>query len=291
MAGRRWAERQGVRTDPDLGEAAQESGGQDAGETAGGGGARGLEFVLSLERGLAVLCAFGPGRERMTLTQVAALTGLSRGTARRFLLTLAELDFLASDGKLFWLTPKVLRFSHGYLASFGRSEAARPHLQAISDHFNESCSLAVLDGADVVYVARVEARRVFSSRIDIGTRLPAHCTALGRVLLGGLEPEALEAWMARYPLSPWTERTVVDPALFRQRIQEARRQRHAIIDGETELGSRSIAVPVPDLTGRTVAALNIGASAARVSLAQMRREMLPALRAAAERIATHALPW
>ncbi|WP_245870230.1 IclR family transcriptional regulator domain-containing protein [Teichococcus rhizosphaerae] len=280
-----------MRAEPDLTGSGRGAGGQKASEAAEGDGARGLEFVLSLERGLAVLCAFGPGRERMTLTQVATLTGLSRGTARRFLLTLAELDFLSSDGKLFWLTPKVLRFSHGYLASFGRSEAARPHLQAVSDRFGESCSLAVLDGADVVYVVRVEARRVFSSRIDIGTRLPAHCTALGRVLLSGLEDGLLEAWLVRHPLTPWTERTVTDPGLFRQRIQEARRQRHAIIDGETEIGSRSIAVPVPDAAGRTVAALNIGASAARVSLAQMRREMLPALRAAAARIAALALPW
>jgi IclR family pca regulon transcriptional regulator len=245
---------------------------------------RGPDFVTALERGLAVLETFGRGRERLTLTQVATYTKLSRGTARRFLLTLVELQFLATDGKIFWLTPKVLNLSHGYMTSFGRGEVARPVLQSVSAKFQESCSMAVLEGPDVVYVARVEARRVFSSRIDVGTRLPAHCSSLGRVLLAALAEEQFEAWMARHELAAWTERTITDPERFRARIQEVRRARHAIIDGEMELGSRSIAVPIVNRLGVTVAALNIGTSAARVSLDQLRRTFLPVLRDAALQI-------
>lgn len=249
------------------------------------------DFVAALGRGLQVLECFAPGRERMTLSQVAQQTGLSRGTARRFLLTLTALGYLASDGKLFWMTPRVLRFGQGYLAGFARAEAVRPVIEAVSRELNESCSLAVLDGADVVYVARVEARRVYSSRIDIGTRLPAHASSLGRVLLAALDEAALEEWLQRHPLRAWTERTVTDPAQFRVRLAEIRRQRYAVIDGELELGARSIAVPVPDAAGRDVAALNIGTSAARAPLETMRRHFLPVLRQAAQRIAGTVTAW
>ena len=252
---------------------------------------RGPDFVTALERGLGVLETFGRGRERLTLTEVAAHTKLSRGTARRFLLTLVELQFLASDGKNFWLTPRVLDLSHGYLSSFGRGDVARPILQAVSEKFQESCSMAVLEGADVIYVARVEARRVFSSRIDIGTRLPAHCSSLGRVLLAALPEDQFEAWLGRHELTAWTERTITDPGRLRARIQEVRRARHAIIDGEMELGIRSIAVPIVNRLGATVAALNIGTSAARVSLDQMRRTLLPALREAAQQIGAALDGW
>jgi len=249
------------------------------------------EFVVAVERGLVVLESFGPGRERLTLSQVAALTGLSRGTARRFLLTLTRLDYLGTDNKLFWLKPKVLRFGNSYLAGFGRAEAVRPVVQAISHQLNESCSMAVLDGADVVYVARAEARRVYSSRIDIGTRLPAHASSLGRVLLAGLSEAALDLWLARHPPVAWTERTITDPALLREKIAEARRLRYAILDGELEIGVRSIAVPVLDPMGRTVAALNIGSAAGRAPLGQLRRVYLPILRKAAQDIAQAVTSW
>ncbi|MFC7556127.1 IclR family transcriptional regulator C-terminal domain-containing protein [Pseudoroseomonas wenyumeiae] len=202
-----------------------------------------------------------------------------------------ELQFLASDGKNFWLTPRVLDLSHGYLSSFGRGDVARPILQAVSEKFQESCSMAVLEGADVIYVARVEARRVFSSRIDVGTRLPAHCSSLGRVLLAALPEDQFEAWLGRHELTAWTERTITDPGRFQARIQEVRRARHAIIDGEMELGIRSIAVPIVNRLGATVAALNIGTSAARVSLDQLRRTLLPALREAAQQIGAALDGW
>jgi len=254
-------------------------------------GRQGREFVNALERGLAVLATFGRGRERMTLSDVAQITGLSRGTARRLLLTLSELNYVASDGKLFWLTPKVLNLGQGYLSSFGRGEAATVIIKGVSEKLGESCSMAVLDGPDIVYVARVETQRVFSSRIDIGTRLPAHCSSLGRVLLANLPEAEFEAWAARYPLRAWTEKTLVDPVKFRARICEVRRLRYAIIDGELEIGSRSIAVPVLDRGGRTCAALNIGTSSARAPLELMRRRFLPVLREAAQQIGNATPGW
>jgi len=263
-----------------------------AGPREGGGTApQGRDFVNALERGLAVLATFGRGRERMTLSHVAEATGLSRGTARRLLLTLSQLNYLASDGKLFWLTPKVLNLGQGYLASFGRGEVATATIRGISEKLDESCSMAVLDGPDVVYVARAERQRVFSSRIDIGTRLPAHCSSLGRVLLAGLGEAELDAWIARHPLRAFTERTLTDPEKFRARIQEVRRLRYAIIDGELEIGSRSIAVPIIDRAGRTCAALNIGTSSARTSLEQLRRRFLPVLREAAQQIGSAIEGW
>ena len=252
--------------------------------TAAADAARDPEFVAALARGLDVLGAFKRGHARMTLTQVAERTALSRGTARRFLLTLVALGFVATDGKLFWLTPKVLDLGGAYLSASDLVEAAKPALRDCSEALDECCSMAVLDGGDALYVARVEARRIFSSRIEIGTRLPAHCTSLGRVLLAGLGDAELDRWLARHPPVRWNPNTVADPAALRARIVEARRQRHAIVNGELEVGIRSVAVPVLDAAGRTVAAVNVGTSPSRASMERVRRVILPALRDAAERI-------
>ncbi|MCK8783207.1 helix-turn-helix domain-containing protein [Roseomonas sp. NAR14] len=272
---------------------APEDGIQAPGHAAGaeGGALRGADFVVALERGLAVLQAFGLGRERLTLSAVAAATGLSRGTARRFLLTLAELGFLATDGKLFWPTPRVLNLSSAYLNAYGRGELASRVIGRVVGALGESCSMAVLDGPDILYVARHEMRRVFSARIEVGTRLPAHCSAMGRVLLAGLDDARIEEWLAQYPRTAWTERTVTDHAALRERILEARRQGYALIDGEIQLGHRSIAVPVADRQGRTVAALNIGTASGRATLDRMRRAFLPVLRDAAREIAALVPHW
>ncbi len=220
----------------------------------------------------------------MTLSQVATLTALSRGTARRFLFTLQALGYVASDGKLFWLTPKVLLLAKAYLSGDGLAECARPMIRRVTEQLGESSSLAVLDGADIVYIARVETRRIFSSGLDVGARLPAYCSSLGRVLLAALEPEALELWLRDHRLEPLTARTITDPDRLRTKLQEVRQQDYAVIDGEIEIGIRSIAVPVVNPQGRTLAALNVGTLAARVSLDQMRRDFLPVLRAAAREI-------
>ncbi len=245
---------------------------------------RAPEFVTALDRGLTVLTCFGAGRRSMTLSQVAAACGLSRGTARRFLLTLQTLGYVGGDGKWFWLTPKVLRLATAYLSSNGLAELARPVIRRVTEQTGESSSLAVLDGADIVYIARVETRRIFSSGLEPGARLPAHCSSLGRVLLAAMEPAQLDRWLGEHPLHALTPRTVTDPERLRAKLREVRQQGYAVIDGEIEIGIRSISVPVIDPQGRTVAALNIGTLAARVSLEQMRRELLPVLRGAAREI-------
>ena len=246
------------------------------------------EFVTALDRGLTVLTCFGSGRRSMTLSQVAVASGLSRGTARRFLLTLQALGYVDGDGKWFRLTPKVLQLATAYLSSNGLAEVAKPVIRRVTEQLGESSSLAVLDGADIVYIARVETRRIFSSGLDPGARLPAHCSSLGRALLAALEPAALDTWLREHPLPALTPRTVTDPERLRAKLQEVRQQGYAVIDGEIEIGIRSIAVPVTDPRGHAVAALNIGTLAARVSLEQMRREFLPVLRAAAREIAAAA---
>lgn len=242
---------------------------------------RGPEFVTALERGLNVLAAFGRAPRRMTLTQVAEQTDLSRGTARRFLLTLQTLNYVDSDGKLFWLTPKVLQFSSAYLSAFGVSEAGRGAIRHLTEEIGESSSMAVLDGHDVVYVARVETRRIFSSGLEVGSRLPAFCSSLGRVLLADLSDAELDRWLAEESFIAPSPRSITDPQKVRQKVLEARRLQYAIIDGEMEVGVRSIAVPIRDRAGRAIAALNIGTSAARASLDHMRKVFLPALKEAA----------
>ncbi len=249
------------------------------------------EFVTAVERGLNVLGAFGGGPTRMTLTEVAGATDLTRGTARRFLLTLHTLGYVESDGKYFWLTPKVLRFSSAYLASTGIAEAGRPAIRALSEKLGESSSIAVLDGYDVVYVARVETRRIFSSGLDVGSRLPAYCSSLGRVLLAGLTDRQFEDWLTGAQFEARTPRTISDRKSLRSKIKDVRKQQYALIDGEIEIGIRSMAVPVRASSGRTIAALNVGTSAARVPLDQMKKVFLPELRRAADAIERSIQSW
>lgn len=248
------------------------------------------EFVEALARGLNVLNVFADPQQtarrgRMTLSDVAKRTGLSRGTARRLLLTLRALNYLESDGKLFWLTPKVLNFAQGYLAPLGLGDAANAVLKGLTETLNESSSVAVLDGADAVYVARVEVRRIYSSRIDIGTRLPAYCSALGRVLLAHQDDGAIEQWLAQHELKAFTPKTVTDPAALRRILAEVREEGFAVVDEELELGIRSIAVPIVGRSGQTHGALNASSSSARVSVKSLERRFLPHIRAAADKLA------
>jgi len=249
------------------------------------------EFVTAVERGFSVLTAFGRGPNRMTLTQVADATGLTRGTARRFLLTLQTLRYVDSDGKLFWLTPKVMQFSGAYLESTGVAEAARPVIRTLTETLGESSSVAVLDGLDVIYIARVETRRIFSSGLDVGSRLPAYCSSLGRVLLAGLSDTELNVWLQHGPFEARTSKTLTTREQLAARIQDVRKANYALIDGEVEIGIRSIAVPIRDMNHQVIAAVNVGTSAARVSLDQMKKKVLPALRQAAEQIEGNIRAW
>jgi len=235
------------------------------------------DFVNSLARGLAVLSCFGTGRKRLTLTQVAELTDLSRGTARRFLLTLCKLGYVATDEKYFWLTHKVLKFSSNYLATFGLGDAAYSHIQALTDTLGETSSMSVLDESEIVYVARVEKYRIYSHRIEVGTRLPAHTTSMGIVLLSGYSDAELDAWLARHELYRFTPKTVVDKRKLKKMVQTCRKEGYAINDGTLETGVRSMSVPIRNREGGVVAALNVVSRAAVMPIEDMQKNYLPHL--------------
>ena len=247
-------------------------------------GERDADFVQSLERGLAVICAFDKDHAELTLSEVAAATGVTRATARRFLLTLARLGYVRTDGRYFSLTPRVLELGYAYLSSLSLPEVAEPHLEALVAEVNESSSVSVLDGEDVVYVARVPVSRIMTVAISVGTRFPAYATSMGRVLLAGLPEAELDAYLSKVDLAHLTSKTVASPAALRSELAKVRAQGFALVDQELEEGLRAVAAPIKDRVGRVVAAVNISAHASRTSLESMRRNLVPPLMAAAARI-------
>jgi IclR family pca regulon transcriptional regulator len=233
------------------------------------------DFVQSLERGLAVIRAFDAERQELSLSEVARATGLTRATARRFLLTLSELGYVSvSDGR-FSLRPRVLELGYPYLSSLGLPELAPPHMERLVARVNESSSISVLDDTDIVYVVRVPTRRIMSITLSVGTRLPAYATSMGRVLLAALPEDELEALLSRIELRALTARTVTDPKLLRQLLMRVRRQGYALTDQELEEGLRSIAVPIRDGSGTVAAALNVSVHASRATGAALKRDVLP----------------
>lgn len=242
------------------------------------------DFMTSLARGLAVLGAFGQHNREVTLAQLSADTGIPRAAVRRVVHTLGKLGYVDRHGRGFLLKPRALDIGNAYLGTSSLSRAAQPVLDALRDQVHESCSLGILDGDGLLYVARAETVRIMSIGIRPGTRLPAYCTSMGRVLLAALPAETLAGYLERNPLRPRTERTVTDPAHFHAVLERARRAGHALVDQELELGLRSVAVPVHDRHGNVIAALNIGTAAGRVTLAAMQGILLPALREAALRL-------
>jgi IclR family pca regulon transcriptional regulator len=239
--------------------------------------ARGEHFVQSLERGLAVIRAFGPDDPELTLSDVARRTGLTRAAARRFLLTLADLGYVRSDGRQFALTPRVLELGYAYLSSLSLPEIAEPHLERLAADVRESSSVSVLDGDYIVYVARVPTSRIMRVAINVGTRFPAYATSMGRVLLAALPAPALDAYLARAELTPITARTLAGPEALRAELERVRAQGWALVDQELEEGLRSVAAPIRDRQGRVVAAVNVSAHASRVAKEAVRRELLPPL--------------
>ena len=245
---------------------------------------RSPEFVQSLERGLAVIRAFDTGRPELTLSEVAVATGVTRATARRFLLTLTDLGYVRNDGRFFSLSPRVLELGYAYLSSLTLPEVAEPHLEALVAEVSESSSVSVLDGGDIVYVARVPVSRIMTVAISVGTRFPAYATSMGRVLLAGLPDKDLDAYLAGLVLERLTPRTVPSAKTLRAEIQRVRGQGWALVDQELEEGLRAVAAPIRDRAGRTVAALNVSTHASRTTLESMRRDLVPPLVAAAARI-------
>jgi IclR family transcriptional regulator, pca regulon regulatory protein len=251
---------------------------------ADGGQVRNSDFVQSLDRGLAVIRAFGPDRERLSLSEVARATGLTRAATRRFLLTLVKLGYVRSDGREFSLRPRVLELGYAYLSGLALPEIASPHLEELVAKMRESSSISVLDGHYVVYVARVPTKRIMTVAISVGTRFPAYATSMGRVLLAGLSPEDLDRYLAEADLDPITARTVTDPERLAEILAEVARQGYAIVDQELEEGLRAVAAPIRGPGGSVTAAINLSAHASRVSLATMRSDLLPALLETAARI-------
>jgi IclR family transcriptional regulator, pca regulon regulatory protein len=242
------------------------------------------EYVQSLERGLAVIRTFSQDSPAQTLSEIAERTGLNRAAARRFLLTLKELGYVESDGRLFSLRPRVLDLGYSYLASLPVWEIARPYLEELADNVMETTSASVLDGADIVFVARVETKRIMSMTLGVGSRLPAWATAMGRVLLAELTPEQLDAYFDRVPLDPITPRTVTDRHRLLKLIGEAREQGWTLVDQEIEEGVRSLAVPIRGAGGRADVALTVCSHAFRVSVDRVMSEFLPLVRETSERI-------
>jgi IclR family transcriptional regulator, pca regulon regulatory protein len=255
-------------------------------QRAVGDAEREAHFVQSLARGLSVIRAFDSEASALTLSDVARRTELTRAAARRFLLTLLDLGYVRFDGRLFSLSPRVLELGYAYLSSLTLPDLAGPHLEWLVGELKESSSMSVLDGDDVVYVARVPTSRIMTVAINVGTRFPAYATSMGRVLLGGLGPAELDGYLARVDLEPLTPSTIVDRGSLRTEIDRAHEQGWAMVDQELEVGLRSIAVPVHDRGGSVTAAVNVSAHASRLSKDSARRRMLPVLREAVRRLET-----
>jgi len=238
---------------------------------------RDTAFVQSLERGLAVIRALS-SPDPQTLSEVARTTGLSRAAARRFLLTLERLGYVDHEGNRFALTPQVLALGYAYLSSLTLPEVAQPHLARLVERVHESSSVSVLDGRDVVYVARVPTRRIMTVAITVGTRFPAHATSMGRVLLAGLSRRQRADALDGVVLEPLTDATITTRAELEAELDRVARDGYALVDQELEVGLRSIAVPVHDPAGAVVAAMNLSTHAAATSVAQMRERLLPPLR-------------
>ena len=244
------------------------------------------DFVQSLARGLSVITAFDADNPRQTLSEVSRVTGLTRATARRFLHTLVELGYVDTAGSVFWLTPRVLDLGYSYLSSMPLSELAQPHLEKLSAGLDESSSVAVLDGADIVYVGRVQVRRIMNIGITIGTRFPAFATSMGRVLLAALPQDELDEYLSRTDMQAITPRGLADEAALRAELDAVSHRGWALVDQELEPGLRSIAAPVRDRDGRVVAALNVSTHAARYSVDELREKIVPVILSAARALST-----
>jgi IclR family pca regulon transcriptional regulator len=240
------------------------------------------DHVQSLERGLTLLLAFDAEHPEPTLAELAQLTGFSRPAVRRFLITLERLGYVRSSGSRWSLTPRVLLIGQHYTESHALIEVAQPHLLQLAERTHESASLAALDGDEVVYVARVPVRRIMSINVSVGTRVPAHATSMGRVLLAWAPEEQVDELLTRRSLRAPTPKTITDVAVLREELARVRRQGYAIVSEELEHGLLSASAPVRDRSGAVVAALASSTSTGRSSVAELRREVVPVLVETAE---------
>lgn len=241
-------------------------------------------FVQSLERGIAVIRSFDEEHAELTLSDVARRTGMSRATARRLLLTLVDLGFVRQSGRLFSLRPSILSLGYSYLSSLGLSDVVEPHIEELVETVQESSSVSVLDDDDIVYVARVSTKRIMNVTISVGTRFPAYATSMGRVLLAYRTKAQLEQYLATVDLRPLTGKTLVRRDELRTEIESVRAKGWALVDQELEEGLRSIAAPIFDGDGQTIAAINVSVSARSGSAEMVEQTILPPLLQTAARI-------
>jgi IclR family transcriptional regulator, pca regulon regulatory protein len=241
-------------------------------------------YVQSFARGLAVIRSFDATRPAQTLTDVAAATGLTRAGARRILLTLQSLGYVEADGRLFQLTPKILDLGFAYLTSMPFWNLAEPVMEDLVGQVHESCSAAVLNGAEIVYVLRVPTHKIITQNLSIGSRLPAFCTSMGRVLLAALDDDRLNTVLDASDLTARTPRTLIDKSALKDAIALVRRQGWAVVDQELEEGLISMSAPIRDRQGRVIAALNISGNAQRKSAKQMVKAFQEPLLDAAQRV-------
>jgi IclR family transcriptional regulator, pca regulon regulatory protein len=241
------------------------------------------DYIQSLEKGLAIIKAFGPNDPSLTLSDAAKKTGMTRAAARRFLLTLTHLGYLGTDRKSFWLTPKVLELGERYLTSQPWWSVAQPIIEEAARKMGESCSLCTLDAEEIVYICRVAVSRLISTNLSIGSRISVFPTALGRVLLAQMPDDELKAFMTTATLRRHTVNTIVDKKKFLQIIEQARTEGFCLVEQELELGLAGIAVPV-SRSKETFAALGASVHSGRVARKEMISRLLPILKESAYRI-------
>jgi IclR family pca regulon transcriptional regulator len=244
----------------------------------------GPDFVQSLSRGLAVMRAFDADHAELSQSEIAERTGLARAVVRRSLLTLQHLSYIGARGRRFFLTPRVLELGFGYLSSLRLPELARPAMEQLAHSVQESCSMSVLDGSEIVYVARVPVKRVITIALGVGARLPAYAASMGRVLLAGLPDPELDAALEASPLAPLTPHTICKAKPLRAEILKVRQQGYSLVMQELELGLCSVAVPVRDRRGSVIAALNVGMQYHKDSRSRALQVVLPALQQTAGEI-------
>ena len=248
------------------------------------------DFMTSLARGLHVIRAFAGVDRRLTIADVSRATGLTRAVVRRCLYTLKELGYAGTDGRMYFLQPRILNLGYSYLSTAPVPIAAQPVLEEMSETLGEASSVAVLDDGAVVYVGRAATKRIMSVTLGVGSRLPAYCTALGRVLLAHLTDEQVGIELSKVDWTQHTKHTVTSRSRLEELLVEVRQEGYAINDQELEIGLRSIAVPVRNVVGTVVAAMNVSSQASRVSRRELVERCLPILRTAAAKLSSHLLP-
>jgi len=242
------------------------------------------DFNQSLERGLEIIQTFGAGAPRQTVSEVAAKTGLTRATTRRFLLTLVSLGYVVTDGRTFQLAPRVLALGYSFLSGLGFPDVALPHLERLVAEVDESSEASILDGEDIVYVVRVPGTKLMTLAINVGSRMPAHATSMGRVLLAGLSDAELDSYLRIATLTRLLPQTITEPQALREAILRARADGFAIVDQELEAGLLAIAVAIHDRSGRVVAAINLSTHVARRTVRSLREDLLGPLQRTAAAI-------